>query len=158
MLIQMMLMSGVFGYLAMSAKDIFKGKQPRDITKRETILAALAQGGGLGIYGDFLFSNTSRFGGSLAETVAGAAAGKASDLWRLYEKARDGQDFKAEAVKFGIQNAPFINIFYIKPGFDYLITNHIQEQLNPGYLRRMERRMKQDFGQEFWLRPSSVTK
>ena len=158
MLVQMMLMSGVFGYLAMSAKDLVKGKEPRDITRRETILAALAQGGGLGIYGDFLFSDTTRFGGGLWETAAGVTAGKLADLKRMLDKVKKGEDPSAEVIKFGIQNAPFVNIFYIKPAFDYLITNQIQEQLNPGYLRRMERRMKQDFGQEFWLRPSSVTK
>jgi hypothetical protein len=158
MLAQMMLMSGVFGYLAMSAKDVFKGKEPRDISKKETIFAALAQGGGLGIYGDFLFQDMSRFGGGFAETMSGPTAGKIGDLFRVLGKVKKGEDPSAELVKLGIQNTPFANVFYVKPALDYLIVNQIQEQLNPGYLRRMERRMKQDYGQEFWLRPSSATK
>jgi polyphosphate kinase 2 (PPK2 family) len=37
---------------------------------------------------------------------------------------------------------------------DYLILYQIQESLNPGYLRRMERRMEQENAQSFLIRPS----
>jgi hypothetical protein len=29
----------------------------------------------------------------------------------------------------------------------------IQEHLNPGSLQRMEKNVKKDYGQDFWLRP-----
>ena len=48
--------SGFMGYMAMTMKDLLKGKEPRDPTKQnKTIMAAFLQGGGLGIYGDVLF-------------------------------------------------------------------------------------------------------
>ena len=47
--------SGFMGYMAMTMKDLLKGKEPRDPTKFKTIMAGFLQGGGLGIYGDVLF-------------------------------------------------------------------------------------------------------
>jgi hypothetical protein len=47
----------------------------------------------------------------------------------------------------------------LKTGFDYLIGFQIMETLSPGSLRRMERKMKKDTGQEFLLtKPSSLFK
>src|SRR6185312_11252804 len=43
------------GALRMSVNDVLSGRPQRDYTKPGTLLASLAQGGGLGIYGDFLF-------------------------------------------------------------------------------------------------------
>jgi len=34
----------------------------------------------------------------------------------------------------------------------------LQEWLNPGYLERMERTMKDKQGIEFWLRPTQVSR
>ena len=45
-----------FGYLAMSTKDMLRGRSPRDPKNKNTLLQAFAQGGGAGIYGDFLIS------------------------------------------------------------------------------------------------------
>jgi hypothetical protein len=39
---------------------------------------------------------------------------------------------------------------------DYLFLYEMQEAMNPGYLRRMERRVEQDNGQKFYLPPSEV--
>ncbi len=54
-------MTTIFGYGAMTAKQLLAGKTPRELLDEnsplglnwKTILAAAVQGGGLGIYGDF---------------------------------------------------------------------------------------------------------
>jgi hypothetical protein len=66
--------STVLGYAAMTAKDMLKGKTPRDPKDPNTIIKAFTQGGGAGIYGDFLFGEYNRFGQSPLETAAGPDA------------------------------------------------------------------------------------
>ena len=47
--------SALLGYVSMTAKDLLKGRKPRDPFKGASWTAAFLQGGGLGIYGDVLF-------------------------------------------------------------------------------------------------------
>lgn len=145
----------VLGYLAMAAKDIAKGRTPRDPSKPETFFAAMQQGGGLGIYGDFLFGEYNRFGGGLVSTVAGPTAGKVDQLASILTNLRDGQfDQAAATVRFARDMTPGINLFYSRLALDYLFLYQIQEALNPGYLRRMERRVEKENGAAFLWPPS----
>lgn len=158
------------GYLSMQAKELTKG---REIRKAETpgewaqlMGAAMQQGGGLGIYGDFLFGQYNRFGGGFLESAAGPAAGTLSDLFRAFSEFKDagtgkhtGVDLKqggAALFKVGVNNAPFLNLFYTKAALDYLILYQMQETMNPGFLRRSERKMAQDNHQKYIIPPSSV--
>lgn len=145
-----------FGYMAMTLKDMLKGKKPRPIDNPKTWSAAMAQGGGFGIYGDFLFGEASRMGGGFLETLGGPTVGKAADAKRLFDQAKSGEDVAAEALRFAISNTPGNNLFYSRMAADYLFLYELQEAMNPGYLRRMERRAEQERGQEWWLRPSEA--
>jgi hypothetical protein len=49
-----------------------------------------------------------------------------------------------------------MNLFYSRIVLDYLVLYQIQEALNPGYLRRMERQVEREQGQEFLLAPSEA--
>jgi len=150
------------GYLSMAAKDIAKGREPRDPLRPDTMVAAMAQGGGFGIYSDFLFAKVNRFGGGPLETAAGPTAGDIGDIIDIYQKSRDyatGTSPNApdvEAWNFVKGNTPFLNLFYTRAAMDYLILYHIQEAMTPGSLRRMERNLKKDQGQEFILPPADV--
>jgi hypothetical protein len=57
----------IAGYMSMTAKDLLRGwepRQPHDFRSwMKVIGASLAQGGGAGIWGDFLFGEANRFGG-----------------------------------------------------------------------------------------------
>ena len=150
------------GYLSMAAKDIAKGREPRDPMRVDTMQAAMLQGGGFGIYADFLLARTNRFGGGFLDTAMGPLFGDVSSAGDVFNKTRDyvtGQSDDApdvEAFNFVKGNTPFINLFYTRAALDYLILYHIQEALNPGSLRRMEQRLKKEQGQEFILPPSEV--
>ncbi len=145
-----------FGYLAMSAKDMLKGRAPRPVDDYRTWQAAMAQGGGLGIYGDFLFGQSNRFGQGFLTTLGGPTVGKADQMYQLWNSAKAGDDLGAQALKFTINNTPYANLFYTRMAADYLFLYELQESMNPGYLRRMERRVEQDTGSEWWLRPSEA--
>jgi hypothetical protein len=155
----------VLGYTAGALKDIAKGRTPRDPLNPNTWGAALVQGGGAGIYGDFLFARVNRFGGSLTETAIGpgfGAVGEAGDILLgsrdalLSDIFGDGETEYPDnkAFQFFKNNTPFVNLFYTRAALDYLILYDIQEKLSPGSLRRLEQKLKKEQGQEFILPPS----
>jgi len=149
--------AGIFGYIAMTAKDLLKGKSPKDPTKLDTFYAAMLQGGGLGIYGDFLFSKT-RTGSEIMATAAGPFATEAFNAVQAIKYGIRGEKDPAlrQAYKSVVGNVPFLNLFYLKTAFDYAIGYQIMETLSPGYLREMERKMKKDSGQEFLFTKPSI--
>jgi len=146
------------GYAAMTVKDMLKGYwPPRDPADPRTWLAAAQQGGAWGIYGDFLFSQTNRFGGGLTETLAGPTIGSIGDLLDVGLSARDyaldaatgdeGKFAGGKALSWAVGNTPFANLFYIKPSADYLILNSLREILAPGYLRRQAKTRERQYNQ-----------
>ena len=157
----------VFGYFTMVSKELIAGKNPRDPLSAETIAAALVQGGGMGIYGDFFFGEFNRFGRSALSTAAGPTLGSTDDLFELWAKARDtgkmakggdkyGADLAASSLRFMASNTPFASLFWLRPAINYLALYPVQEALNPGYLRRMERRIERENAQTFWLSPTEA--
>ena len=51
---------------------------------------------------------------------------------------------------------PFVNLFYTRMALDYLVLYRLQEAVNPGFLRRMERRIERENAQHFVLPPSQA--
>lgn len=156
------------GYLSMTAKEMLKGKNPRTIGSEtptsdfaKIIGAAMVQGGGLGIYGDFLFGEYNRMGQGALETLGGPAVGTVSDTARLFQTFRDARkegDLRsapAAAFRLGLNNTPFLNIFYTRMAMDYLILNRIQDSISPGFLARVEKNTRDQNNQTYWLPPSS---
>ncbi len=163
-LAKMMVGTTMLGYLANATKDVLKGRSPQDVfdddytLNTETLTRAFVQGGGAGIYGDFIFGEFNRFGQSPLETLAGPTLGTANDLLKIFAKFRDGDDATADTVRLALRNTPFINLFYTKLALDYLFVYELQEFANPGYLQRMERRMQRETGQEFYFPPSQAVR
>ncbi|CAB4127156.1 structural protein [uncultured Caudovirales phage] len=150
----------VLGYAAMTAKDLIRGYEPRELAdengdpRLKTILAAIIQGGGAGIYGDFLFGEASRSGNSALENLAGPVLSDAARWANLLAKARDGDAKAGDAVTAALGSTPFANVFYARPIFDYLAINSLREALSPGYLARQDQRRREQFGQNPLVAPS----
>jgi len=146
------------GYVAGMLKDLSKGRTPRDPTKVDTWGAAFLQGGGLGIYGDFMFGQVNRYGSSPLATLGGPVATDAELVYKTYNAFvhGDAEGGGEDLFKLAKENAPFANIFYARGALDYLIFYRMQEMMHPGSLRRMERRLKEDQNQQFILPPSQV--
>lgn len=159
-LANMIMWQTIFGYLSMAAKDAITGKVPRVPEDREEaraiMQAAFLQGGGAGIYGDFLFGEVNRYGGGLLPTLAGPTVGKAESLYSLYGRVREGDDASAAAFWNVVRNVPGNNLFYTKLALDYLVLWNMQEWVNPGSIRRMERRVERENGQTFFIRPTDA--
>jgi len=159
---QMMIGSTMMGYLSVSLKDILKGKEPLEVFSEdyylnpELLTKAFVQGGGAGIYGDFLFGEYNRYGQSLTQSLLGPTFGSIDDFARIYSDIRTGELSNAgkNTLKFAVRNIPYQNLFYTKMAVDYLFIYGLTEKVNPGYIRRMEKRMERDLDQEFYLPPS----
>lgn len=157
----LIVMTTALGYLSMTLKELAKGRNPRDPEKPadyvKLVAAAAAQGGGLGIYGDFLFGDANRLGGGFLSTLAGPGLGTLEEFRHVLTSLRDGQGHPgAEAFQFAKNHTPFVNLFYTRAALDYFVFYRLQEMLNPGYLRRYEDRVKKENAQTFWLRPTSA--
>lgn len=146
-MVALMMSTMLYGYAATTAKDLIKNRTPKDPTKPETYFAALAQGGGLGILGDLLLTDYSVGGRDPLQVFAGPTFGAASDVIKIYSAAVRGEGTARQAVNTAISYVPFNNLFYARAALDHLILTQMQEDLNPGYLRRMEQNMNQTYGQ-----------
>jgi len=153
----------MMGYTSMALKDLAKGREPRVPTDAASFgkifAASAAQSGSFGIYGDFLFGEMkSRMGQGPLETFLGPTWKSASSVTDLYSKAKAGDDVSAEAFRFALNNTPGYNLFYTRLALDYMIVYRMQEMMNPGYLRRMENKLKREKQQEYLLPPSRYAK
>ena len=148
-----------FGYVSSMLKDLSKGRTPRDPRKPETWFAALVQSGGAGIMGDIAFGTVNRFGGSALESLAGpipsAVAGTGGLLGIPASAFRgDVGQVGHDLFRFTQNNMPFLNLWYTRAAFDYLVGYQIRESMSRGSLRKMQRKLKEDFNQEYLFAPT----
>ena len=149
------------GYVAMSAKDILKGKEPRTIFSDDYMKSAkvvrdsMIQGGSLALIGDVGFGEFNKYGRSFTKSLAGPFFSGVDDVTSIFSAAMSGDPVAKQAVKFVRKNTPFSNLFYTNAALDYMVLHGLMETMQPGYLRKMERRYKKDYDQEFYFPPSS---
>jgi hypothetical protein len=156
-LTSMVVLGTMFGYIAMSAKDMLKGRTPRDPNNSSTILEALSQGGGLGIYGDFLINEIqNEYGNNVFETLLGPTASDLNKLRDIVMNLNDPAKAGKKFVQFAENNVPFLNLYYTKAAYDYLIGYQIKEFLDPGFFERMRQRHEEKRGQSYFLKPPGL--
>ena len=153
-------MQTLFGYIAMTAKELLKGRNPREIDSLEmaykTFLAAALQGGGLGIFGDFMFGEANRAGGGLVATLAGPTLGTIDEIHDIWVRVRDGDTLGQGALRTIMGLVPGNNLWWFRWAFDWLVGYQLFEMINPGYYRRMKRRVERENNQTLWMRPWGV--
>ncbi|PLR52425.1 hypothetical protein P0E69_06940 [Chimaeribacter arupi] len=153
---QLFLWMTTFGYLSMQTKLLLKGQTPRPADNPKTFLAAAVQGGGIGIFGDYLFGEANRFGNGPITSMAGPVAGNLDDVITLFQKARSGDAKAGDAFRFTVDHTPFINLFYARPVLNYLFLNQLQEAMSPGSLHRYEQNIRKNQGNDFIFPPSQT--
>lgn len=154
------------GGVALQAKDIAAGREPRPIDSPEQaaqfMSAAVLQGGGLGIFGDYLFSDKNRFGGSLIESLAGPTG----ELISKTEKLTIGniqQAVKGEETNVLGEAAQFIQRYTPDVWQTRLFTDAVFDQvalmadprMQKKFNRQMRRRAK-EYDQDYWWRKGEV--
>ena len=155
----------VMGALAVQLKQIAKGRDPLGMDDPKFWGRAFVQGGGSGIFGDFLYSDIDRYGHKFTTTALGPVAGLIDDMMSLTagnaKEALSGQDTKLarDLLKFGKDYMPGGNIWYTRLALERLVFDQLREEVDPKAnraWRRIERRMKKESGQEFWWRPGKT--
>lgn len=156
----LLLMSTIAGAIALQMKEIAKGKDPRPMDDWAFWGAAGAQGGGAGIYGDFLKSSQSRFGNSFTDVLKGPAWQTVDTLNSLTLDALwDAADPKAK-VNYGGRVAralksevPGGSLWYARLAFERLMLDQMQSHIDPNYRHSwsmMERRARDQGNGYFW--------
>ncbi|WOK61114.1 hypothetical protein [Klebsiella quasipneumoniae] len=156
----------MLGALSQQLNDMASGRNPREMAGKDAgkfWLGALLKGGGLGLYGDFLLSDHTRYGGGALASMLGPVAGLVDDVVKLAQgiplNAVEGKPEQTggDLVKLSKGLIPGANLWYAKAALDHMIFNQLQEYFSPGYLRKVEQRSKKQFNQTYWWRPQDVT-
>ncbi|HAW1711487.1 TPA: hypothetical protein JLN35_002186 [Escherichia coli] len=156
----------MLGALSMQITDLINGRNPKEMTGDHMVkfwINAFLKGGGAGLYGDFLFSDHTRYGSGALASMLGPVAGLVDDVVKIAQgiplNAVEGKNEQTggDLVKLGKGLMPGANLWYLKAALDHMIFNQMQEYFSPGYLRKMEQRSKKEFNQTYWWRPQDVT-
>lgn len=148
----------LLGYLSNAIVDLISGRRPRD----PDLVESMVRGGSLGFIGDLLFGEFDRrYGRSVESFTLGPFFGQASDVmdvWQNIKAYAFENDVNAlkkarnQSARIFINNLPFSNMFYLRGALNHTMLYDIQERMNPGYLMRMQKRMREK-GQEFYVDP-----
>ncbi len=153
----------VLGGMAIQLGEIVAGRDPKDMTSDKKWgvpglqfgVASFLKGGSLGLYGDFLFSDTSQGGSSPLAALGGPIAGDIESIFKLKDNAADGEvnQTGGKLVRLAKSHLPAANLWYTKAATDHLFFNQLQDYFSPGYLRRMKQRARKEFKQSYWWDP-----
>ena len=154
----------VMGALGEQLSQISKGRDPLDMTDKRFWAKAAMRGGGIGLFGDFLFADQNRFGGGIVGSLAGPVLGSqlpravSLTLGNLQELAAEGEARGAgrELARFIEMNAPGRSLWYARLGLERLIFDELEAAIEPNAsrsFRMIEQRARRDYRQRFWWRP-----
>lgn len=157
----------ILGAAAIQARQVLYGKTTRDMSDRKFWMAAAAQGGGFGIFGDYLFNDYSRFNQSFLTTFAGPMFGLVNDAARVFkgnfDRALDENDesrFFSDLYQFAERNIPAAKLWYTRLLLERLVLDQAERMIDPNFdtrMRRIEGKMQKEYGQQFWWSPGRTT-
>ena len=154
------------GGLAMQLKEISKGRDPRPMTDVKFWGPDFLQGGGLGIFGDFLIANENGYGDGFAKTVAGPVAGFASDIGNLtvgnLAELVKGEDTNVagEMIRFAGKYTPGSSLWYTRLAMERMVVDQAQIWANPkarSSMRRTVNNYRRNYKQNYWWKPGSTS-
>lgn len=166
--------TSVLGAVAIQAKDIAAGRDPRDSNNPEFWVAAMSQGGGFGILGDFVFSDVNRFGGGIVDTMIGpykelidksakltfgnvreAAISIANGDYGISDLA-EATDIGPELINYVERYTPTTWQIQL---FKQALFDQVQAMADPDFevkQRRLMKRREREFNQGYWWKPGEI--
>ncbi len=143
------------GGLALQLKSIAAGRDPRPMEDGDFWYAAMLQGGGFGIFGDFLFAAENRAGSGFAQTMAGPIVDDAQGIVNVVTADDPRKRLVREAKGF----IPGNNLWYTRAAFDRMIADQIDEAINPDIRNARKRldRYAREQGTAYWWAPGDAT-
>lgn len=160
----------LLGGLSLQLKELAGGRDPREADPRgkkgqKFWAQAMLQGGGMGIWGDFLFADVNRFGGGMSQTLAGPMVDRFDQIRRLtignsqQLAAGERTNVGRESVQFLKQNTPGASLWWLRLAWERVAMDQLQQLADPeahaAFRRRVQAR-KRDFGNEYWWAPGET--
>jgi hypothetical protein len=138
------------GAVAVQLKELAKGNDPRPMGNGAFAMAAILQGGGLGIFGDFFAATQNRIGGGLASTLAGPVVGFANNAIQPVSAnvsaliKGDDTSWGRDAATFLGRNTPFLSsAWYARTAYNRLVVDELRAAWDPEADIALRRRMEQ---------------
>jgi hypothetical protein len=128
-------------------KDLAAGRDPRPLSV-EMAGAAFLQGGGLGIWGDFMLADVNRYGGGIAGTSVGPVVERGGDLVNLTAgnliqlAAGEDTNFVEELRRFAGGMIPGSTLWYFKLGYQRIGLDQLEFYTDPRANRQFKQRQR----------------
>ncbi len=161
-----LLTTSVGGALSLWLKDIASGRDPRPIMGKDGNPAAFAgqaftQGGGFGIFGDFILGDLNRFGGGIGQAIGGPVADTATDFVNLTAgnmvQLFTGGETKAaeEARRFVAKTTPGRSLWFLRLAYDRMLMDNLRRLTDPKAEKAFRRRGRyvRELGTDTWWSP-----
>lgn len=160
----------IAGAVAIQLRELRNGNDPRPMQDWRFWGAALMQGGGLGIFGDFLYAAQARNGLSAPAVAYGPGGQLIADVGRLtvgnvqqiaeglddgedLGEAVAGADIGRDVVDIGKRYVPLANQWWSRAAFNRMVADQLQKALDPEaeeVFERRARRLERETGQGQW--------
>jgi hypothetical protein len=156
--------STILGATALWMKDIVAGRDPREATTPQFWMAAMSQGGGLGLFGDFFFSDVNRFGGGVGSSLGGPLTGFIDDTFKLtvgnVQEVAQGETLTEanagrELVRYLERYTPGSSLWYARLALEREVFDRLQALVDPNASRSFsaQNRYPSDIGTQFFAPP-----
>jgi len=161
--------------VSLQLREMLKGNDPLELDGRFWG-AAVAQSGGLGIFGDFLYASEARNGQNAQITALGPVGGLISDGWGAtggnvmavsgalskgdsLGEAVEGADIGRDVAGLIRNYNPLATTWWSRAAYSRLIADQVQLSLDPEaeeVFARRARRMERDQGRGMWWEQGDV--
>jgi len=151
--------SAAFGGLAFQIKEIQNGRDPMNMEDPKFWAAAMMQGGGLSLFGDYLFADQNRFGKGWWASLAGPTVDFLDDVSKLtlgnVQEVLKGKDthLPKELVSFAGKYLPGGKFWYWGLAFQRLVLDQLDMAADPKAYRRFQQQEQQylkERHQRYW--------
>lgn len=156
---RLMVAGTIMGAVASQLRNLAAGKDPQNIAEPQFWGESILRGGGLGFYGEFLYSEATSHDTSLIPALMGPLGTEAEAAWNLTGKAAfqsargERTDEGAKLIRFARGELPFLNMWYTQAAMDHVLWNELQEAASPGYLDRMQAKAEATKGTSWYWDP-----
>ena len=112
----MLILSTIGGYLSISADKLLDGQEIPELDNH-SLFASILKGGGLGLYGDFIFGQYNRYGHNIWQAMASPAISSGADIFSIMGDIKEGKidDASKKTEMLVHRLTPCRNLFYLSP-------------------------------------------
>lgn len=157
------------GAVSLWLKDILAGRDPRPITGKDGnplpfFGQAAMQGGGFGIYGDFILGDVNRYGGGLSNMIGGPVVDTLNDFRNLtfgnaiQFASGDTTNAAEEARRFVQKNTPGRSLWFLRLAYDRVLMDNLRRLTDPKADKAFRRKSRyvSGLGTDTWWSPGQT--